>query len=112
MFEIVGIKPEILRKAKKVIVKKVENLEKSIYIHMVYIDNDGTHEHIVSWDKSINPLLDIQDALWCDCTGCSSFNIKTKEWCRMKTRAAQELINRRFWPKTIERYIYGDSVGG
>jgi hypothetical protein len=108
MFEVVGIRPEILKKAKRVQVINVEETPKRINVHMVYIDSEGRHEHTVDWDKFINPTVNIQDALWCDCTACSSFNIKTKEWCRLKTRAAQELIKRGFWPKMVERYLYGD----
>lgn len=110
MFEVVGIPKEILRKAKKVQVLKFEPLEKTVFIHMAYIDNEGRHDHTVSWDRSVNPLVDLINALWCDCTGCSSFKIKTKEWCRLKTRAAQELIKRGLWPKEVERYLYGDAV--
>jgi len=111
MFEVVGVRKEILKKAKAVIVTKVEETPKRINVYMIYIDNDGRHEHVVDWDKSVNPAVNIIDALWCDCTACSSYSIKTKEWCRLKTRAAQELIKRGFWPKEVNRYIYGDSVG-
>jgi len=110
MFEVVGIRLEILKKAKTVIVTKFDPQEKTVFIDMVYIDNDGRHEHTVSCDRSVNPLVNLIDALWCDCTGCSSFKIKTKEWCRLKTRAAQELIKRGFWPKEVEHYLYGDSI--
>lgn len=110
MFEVVGVRPEILRKAKKVIVKKIEIMEKRVYIHMVYIDRYGRHDHVVSCDRSINPLVNILDALWCDCTVCSNFTINTKEWCRLKTRAAQELIKKDLWPRETERYIYGDAI--
>jgi hypothetical protein len=112
MFEVVGISKEILRKAKRVQVIDVEETPKRINVHMVYIDTEGRHEHVVDWDKSINPMINIQDALWCDCYACSSFKIKTKEWCRLKTRAAQELIKLKFWPKQVERYIYGDAADG
>jgi hypothetical protein len=112
MFEVVGIRPEILKKAKKVIVTKFDVQQKTIFIDMVWIDSDGRHEHTVSCDRSVNPTVNILDALWCDCTTCSSFNIKTKEWCRLKTRAAQELISRKFWPKMVERYLYGDDKVG
>jgi hypothetical protein len=111
MFEIIGIPKEILRKAKMVQVIKFNPTPKTIYIDMVYIDK-GRHEGTVSWDRSINPMVNLIDALWCECYICSSIRINTKEFCRLKTRAAQELIKRGFWPKEVERYLYGDGMSG
>ena len=108
MFEVVGVKKEIIKKSKIVQVTKFEITARTIYIDMVYIDNDGRHTGTVSWDRNINPMVNLIDALWCHCTICSSFNVMTKVFCRLKLRAAQELIKRGFWPKEVERYLYGE----
>ena len=100
-----------IKKALKIQVIKVEETSKRINVHMVYIDYLGRHEHTVDWDKSIIPNEEnILDALWCDCTYCSNFNVKSKLLCILKIRAIKELIDRRLWPhrlwSLVEEYAY------
>jgi len=102
---------EMLKNADKVVIIKTAETNKSIYFDMVYIDNEGRHEHTVSLDKSIEVTdQNILDALWCDCTNCSSYEILTKRWCIYKIATAKKLIELGLWKAYILNYIYGDEI--
>lgn len=123
MFDVMGFTKDQISAAKTVMVQRVEDNSRHVSVFCFYFvrekarQDDGSmrmqqvrHEHTVSWDKTINPCLDLKNSLWCDCVNCSLYEVKTRKWCRCKLRAAQELINREIWPKMIERYLYGDCV--
>jgi hypothetical protein len=111
MFEVVGIPKFILNKAKAVMVDRLEKTH-NLYMHYFEREKGQTvrHDGIVDWDTTINPCLDLKNALHCVCYICSNFSVNSKEFCRLKTRAAQEFIKRGLWPKMIERYLYGDGT--
>ena len=96
---------EQLKNADKVIIAKITKINDKIDFTCIYIDRKGRHEHTLTYTRNSK---EIWSSIYCPCTSCMRWQLRSGKWCIFKIRVAKELVTMKIFKHHVLTLINGE----